>query len=169
MEKLYFLVPNIDSAYSIVADFHQNGIDEKNIHLVANSSTRLDDLPEASPLVESDFVPALQRGVALGGATGLLAGVMALAFPPAGLTLGGGAVLGSTLGGASFGAWAASMIGASTPNSHLRSFENAIAEGQILILVEVEQEQVDDIQALIKQRHPEADIQGSQNALPPLV
>lgn len=169
MEKLYFLVPNADSAHHLINDFRQNGIDDERIHLVAKSDTRLDNLPEASPLVESDFVPALQRGIALGGTTGLVAGLAAVAFPPAGITLGGGAILASTLGGASFGAWASSMIGVSAPNSHLRSFEDAIGQGQILILVEVEEDQVEATQALIKRHHPEVEIKGTQDALPPVV
>jgi hypothetical protein len=37
-------------------------------------------------------VPALQRGVAAGGLAGLLAGALAVTFPPAGLVLGGGDV-----------------------------------------------------------------------------
>jgi hypothetical protein len=64
----------------------------------------------------SDLVPALQRGTAAGGAAGLLAGVAAVTFPPAGLTLGGGALLGLTAFGAGFGAWMSSMVGIGLPS-----------------------------------------------------
>lgn len=37
----------------------------------------------------SGFVPALEKGAALGGVLGLLGGLAALAFPPTGFILGG--------------------------------------------------------------------------------
>ena len=39
-------------------------------------------------------MPAVERGLAIGGATGILAGIAAIALPGAGLVLGGGAILG---------------------------------------------------------------------------
>lgn len=168
MEKLYFLTPDLTSTHAIVNDLRAIGIGDQNIHLVANDQTTLEELPEASMLKESDLIPALQRGAAIGGATGLLAGLAAVAIPPAGLVFGGGAILATTLAGAGFGAWASSMMGVSTPNSHLQQFEEAIAQGQILVLVETEADRVEEIQQLVRRHHPEADIKGTQDTLPPL-
>ena len=64
---------------------------------MAKDSVTLDQLPKASLLEESDFVPALKRGAAAGGGVGLLAGLAAVTFPPAGIALGGGALLGLLL------------------------------------------------------------------------
>lgn len=169
MEKLYFLVPNAEIARSIVDDLLQFGIEWERIHLVANQNTPLENLPDATPLETSDFVPSLQRGITLGGATGLLAGLGALALPSVGLVVGGGALLAGALGGAGFGAWAAAMIGGSVPNSHIRQFEEAIKNGQILMLVEVAEKQVEEVQQRIKKCHPSVNIEGIEPKIPPAV
>jgi hypothetical protein len=83
--------------------------------------------------------------------------------------VGGGALLAGTLGGAGFGAWAAAMIGGSVPNSHIRQFEEAIKNGQILMLVEVTENQVEETQQRVKKHHPDAKIEGVEPNIPPAV
>ena len=87
------------------------------------------DLPEATLAQKSDVIPALERGVAVGGATGIIAAVVAVTFPPAGLVLGGGALLGIALAGTGFGALMSTMIGVSTPNTRQTQYEEAISNG----------------------------------------
>jgi hypothetical protein len=41
------------------------------------------DLPEAKLLYKSDFIPTIEQGVVIGGAMGMLAGVVAIALPAA--------------------------------------------------------------------------------------
>jgi hypothetical protein len=161
MKRIYFLAPDHDSAHAIVNELITNGIDETHISVIAKRDKPLKDLPEATKLEKSDWVPALQRGVAIGGSIGLFAGMAALAFQPAGLIIGGGALLlGSTVGGATFGAWASSLIGISTPNTQLEKFEDAVANGQILMLVDVPKQRIEEIQTSIRKHHPEADFEG---------
>ena len=93
MRRIYFLVPNVASAQAIVSELKAASISEQQLYVVANADTPLENLPEASLLERSDLIPALERGVATGGLTGLLAGVVAVTFPPAGLILGGGALI----------------------------------------------------------------------------
>lgn len=111
MRRIYFLVPTVASARAIVDDLLLARIEERHLHVVAKEDTPLQDLPEAGVAQKSDLVPALQRGVAAGGLAGLLAGVLAVTFPPAGLVLGGGALLGMAAFGAGFSAWMSSMVG----------------------------------------------------------
>ena len=159
MHRLYFLSPSLESAKQVVNELLLARIPQNNVHVIANHAVTLENLPEASVLENSDFIPALQKGAAVGGATGLLAGLVAVAFPPAGLVLAGGAVLmASTLAGAGVGAWASSLIGISTPSSRLKEFEEAVARGQLLLLVDVPADREQEIQALIARTHPEATI-----------
>ena len=159
MHRLYFLSPSLESAKQVVNELLLARIPQNNVHVVANHAVTLDNLPEASVLENSDFIPALQKGAAVGGATGLLAGLVAVAFPPAGLVLAGGAVLmASTLAGVGVGAWASSLIGISTPSSRLKEFEEAVAKGQLLLLVDVPADREQEIQELIAKTHPEATI-----------
>lgn len=167
MRRLYFLVPDTDSAKEIVNELLLARVEERHIHLIAKDHAILEkeNLPEASLLEESDFVPALERGVAVGGATGLVAGVAALLLPT-GLIIGGGAVLATSLLGAGAGAWISSMIGISAPNSRLKRFEDALAEGQLLMLLDVPKTRADEIAKLVKQHHPEAHVEGTEPTMP---
>jgi hypothetical protein len=166
MRRLYFLVPGVDCAKQIVNELLLARVEERHMHLVAKEGTPLEDLPEASFLQKTDFVPALEKGLAVGGATGALAGLAAIAIP-GGLVLGGGAVLAMALAGAGFGAWAASLVGVSTPNSRIRDFEKAIEEGQILMIVDVTKQRMDEIEGTIKRQHPEAVVEGTEPTVPP--
>ena len=161
-KRLYFVIPTIESAKKIVDELLLARIEERHIHIVAKDHTPLEKahLPEAGLFEESDFVPALERGLTVGGATGLLAGIAAVTFPPAGLVLGGGAILATSVLGAGVGAWVASMIGVSIPNSHLKQFEEAIERGELLMLVDVHHDRAEEITKLVKTHHPEAHDEG---------
>lgn len=168
MKRLYFLAPDIDVAHAIVQDLLLARVPEQHIHIIAKDRHLLErkNLPAAGLLQESDVVPALEKGVAVGGATGLVAGLVAVTFPPAGLVLGGGAVLITALLGAGFGAAVAPMIGISIPNSQLSDFEDAVQRGDILFLVDIPKDRVDDICAMINNRHRDADIKGTEPTKP---
>jgi len=99
MRRIYFLIPNTVIAGAIVDELLLERVEERHIQIVAKTGTPLGELPEASVLESSDFYPALEQGIALGGVTGLLSGLVAVAVPT-GLVLGGGAVLAITLAGA---------------------------------------------------------------------
>jgi len=166
MRRIYFLLPTIEIARKVVDELLLARIDEHHIHVIAKEGTTMEDLPEASLAQKSDVVPALERGIAVGGATGLLAGVIAVTFPPAGLVLGGSAVLAIALAGTGFGAIMSTMIGVSAPNSRLKQFEDAVNKGEILMLVDVPKARVDEIEAMVKQHHPGADIEGTEPTIP---
>ena len=87
MRRLYFLVPNVESAKKINDELLLARVEERHIHIIAKEGTPMEDLPEASLAQKSDVIPALQRGVAIGGITGVVAGIVAVTFPPAGLVL----------------------------------------------------------------------------------
>jgi hypothetical protein len=124
------------------------------------------DLPEANLLQKSDFIPAMERGLAVGGITGVLAGIAAVTFPPAGLVLGGGAILGTSLAGAGIGAWISGMIGMDVPNSQIEKFEDAIEKGEVLMMVDIPKTRVEEIEALVQQHHPDADMGGTEPHIP---
>jgi hypothetical protein len=167
MRRLYFLVPDVQTARKIVDELLLARIEERHMHLVAKEGTPMEDLPEATFLQKTDFVPALEKGLALGGATGAIAGLVAMFFPPAGLIFGGGAVLATALAGAGVGAWVSSMVGAAIPNSRVKEFEQAIEQGQVLMMVDVRKDRVEEVEEMIKQHHPEAEVEGTEPTIPP--
>jgi len=77
MKRLCLLSPDVEHARGVVRDLKEAGFAEKHIYAIAKSGTMLEGLPDAGPEAD-DFLPAFERGIALGGATGLLAGA---AFP----------------------------------------------------------------------------------------
>ncbi|HGL6719271.1 DUF1269 domain-containing protein [Burkholderia contaminans] len=166
MRRLYFLVPDTQMAKAIVDDLLRARITWRHIHVLADHSVTLDQLPEASLLQSSDVVHALERGVALGGAAGALIGLVALVFPPAELVIAGGAVVGLTLAGAGFGAWSAAMIGIAEPNARLQRFREAIQAGQILIMADVPALREQEIEEMVAQHFPKADLEGAEPTSP---
>lgn len=164
MRRLYFLLPDLVVSRKIVDELLLARVPEKHIHVIAKEGTKLGELPEATLIQKSDLVPAVERGVALGGATGVVAGLVAIAMP--GVVIAGGALLAMGLAGAGMGAWLGGMIGLDVGNSHVKKFESAIQAGQILMLVDVPKDRVEAIQESIRKHHPDADFEGTEPTIP---
>lgn len=164
--RLYFLLPDVEQARQVVDELLLARIGNHHIHVLAHEDTDLGDLPRASLLQRSDFVHGVELGLSLGGATGILAGLVAIAFPPEGVTLGGWTLLVTALAGSLIGAWVAGMIGTDIPNSQLKAFEKAVQEGQVLMMVDVSKDDVQSVTQLIKRHHPDADMHGIDPTIP---
>lgn len=166
LRRIYFLVPTVAEAKTIVDELLLARVEERHLHVVAREGTPLENLPEARVAQSTDLVPAPQRGVAAGGLAGLLAGALAVTFPPTGLVLGGGALLGLTAFSAGFGAWMSSMVGVGLPNSRIEQYQQAIESGQLLLMVDVHRDRVDEIEALVTRHHPQAELDGVDPNIP---
>lgn len=167
MRRLYFLMPDITTTHSLVNELLLSHVEERYIHVLAKEGTPLEDLPEASLFQKSDFVPAIERGLTLGAATGVLCGLVAMALPPAGLVIGGGAVFAIGAAGAGVGGLMSSMVGISLPSSRLKKFEDALDQGEFLVMIDVPRPRVEEIEQLVRKHHPEADIEGTEPMMPP--
>ena len=133
-----FSAPDIRTAQAGIRAARQAGIDEADLSLVARSDIELEDIPDRQKQASTDFKPAAMRGAAAGGATGLLAGLVAVAFPPLGVTLAGAAIM--TVGGALVGTWAAALVGSTVESPLRRKFEEEIEQGRILVVVDADDE-----------------------------
>lgn len=167
MKRIYFLVPDVDMAKKIVDELLLARIEERHIHILAKRDTPLEDLPEASFVQKSDLIPAMERGLALGGTVGTLAGLVAVALGPFSLVVaGGGIVLASGLAGAGVGAWISGMVGLNVGNTQLKPFEEAIERGELLMMIDVPRNRVTQITELIASHHPEAHPEGTEPTIP---
>lgn len=166
MKRIYFLVPNIKITKKVVDDLLLARVEERHMHVLAKRGTPLEDLPEASMLQKTDFIPALEQGLALGGLTGILAGLVAVALPT-GLVLGGGAVLAISLAGAGVGALMSSMVGSSIGDRRIAKFQEALEKGEFLMMVDVPRGRVEEIEQLVKKHHPQAVCEGTEPTIPP--
>ncbi len=161
MERIYFLVPNIEITKKIVDVLLLDRIEERHIHVLAKRDTPLENLPEASFLQKSDFIPALEQGMAIGGIAGIILGVFALAFL-GDLKQGGMIILACAIAGVGFGAWVSSMVGSSIGSRRLKQFAEAIENGEFLMMVDVPAKRVEGVEQLVKDRHPEATHEGTE-------
>lgn len=167
MKRIVMLVPDVETARKINRELLAEHVPENHIHVIAREGTPLEDLHEAGLAERTDLVPALKRGAAVGGATGLLAGLAALVFP--GVAVAGGAVLlATTLAGSAMGAWLSSLIGVSVPSEELQRYEQAVGEGQLLMMIDIPKHRADELVALIHDHHPTADIKEVEYFPPPI-
>ena len=166
MRRIYFLVPDISITKRIIDELLVAKIEDRHIHVIAKRGTPLEELPEANLLQKSDFMPAVEQGLAVGGATGMLAGLVAIILPPASTVIAGGVLLATTLVGAGVGAWVSGMVGLSVGNRRIKEFEDAIESGHFLVLVDVSADRVDEIEKRVKQHLPEVEIEGTEPHIP---
>lgn len=165
--RLVFRVKNAEVGEQIVSLLRSNGVEDTSISILGKDQQPRNDLTEAGEF-ENDAVPAGKRGALIGGATGLLAGLGAVVVAP-GLALGGAAVALAAAGGATFGVLASSMIGSSVPNSQLREYEDAVERGELLMVVEVDDERREQVTALLHEKFPSIELHGELDSVPPIV
>jgi len=164
--RLYFLLPTAARARQVVDELLLSRINDHHIHVMAKEGVPISDLPQANVLQRSDLVHGIEVGFGVGGITGILTGLVAIAFPPEGIALGGWTLLATALAGALIGAWVAGMIGSDIPNSQLREFESAVESGHILMMVDIPRDKVETVTNMIKHHHPEADMRGIEPTIP---
>jgi hypothetical protein len=164
--RLYFMVPSVMNARQIRDELLLARIEDGHIHVLAREDIPLAGLHEASILQKTDFVHGAESGLAVGGGIGIIAGLVAVFFPPAGVDLQLVTILLTALIGAAFGAWVASMVASSVPNSRLKAFESAITAGHILMMIDVPSGRVDEIKKLVAAHHPEAMNSGTEPTIP---
>jgi hypothetical protein len=158
MRRLFFLTPDVASCQKIVKELEESGVPQRHLHVVASIEQPLDDLPEAGVLQKTEVLHGLEVGAGLGGTAGILGGLLAMTFPPAGIVLGGGALLAGAAAGAGFGAVVSALMSSHEHSHELNTFQNAIERGEILLLVDVPKGEVEQTKELILSHHPEAKI-----------
>jgi len=164
--RLYFLLPDVGSAIQTANDLLLARVEDRHMHFLAQRGTSLGKLREANYLQKSDAVHGAELGFVVGGVGGFLIGIYIYLTPPEGVALQLVTVLVGTMIGALFGAWAASLVAMSVPNSRLKPFEKEIDAGKILLMVDVPPSRIEEIQELVHRRHPEAADRGVEPTLP---
>jgi hypothetical protein len=160
-------MPDTASARRAMHDLVQARVDVGHVHFAASEGADLTGLRAANVWQTSDLVHAAKTGWVVGSASGMAVGLIAaLTFPVMGddpeLEL---AVVLGVLGGV-VGAWSASMIGISIPSPRLRRFEGALAQGWILLMVDLPRSRVQEIESLLRVAHPDALFEGEAQQVP---
>ena len=63
-------------------------------------------------------------------------------------------------------AWVGGMVGLTAANSHLKTFANAIEQGQMLVMLDLPWTRIDEISARAHSLHPLAMPQGADPDIP---
>lgn len=135
-----FSTANMRSARAAMSAARVSGIADGCISLIAREDIELEQIPDDRQGPKDDATPSALRGVAYGGASGLLLGLIAVAVPPLGVTLAGAAA--ATAAGAAFGGWMGQMVGFDVPDAVSRKFKDEIAAGRIMVIVDGSKEEL---------------------------
>ena len=164
--RLYFVLPDLPSARKMMDDLLLARIEERHIHFLAGPGIPMDGLHEANVLQSTDLVHAAQTGLVTGAMLGCAVGGAAAYFLLSDARLQIPIVIGAALVGGLLGAWFSSMVGSALPNSRLRQFEPMIAEGRLLLMVDVPEHSVEQVKARLGRDHPEAFDGGTEPHIP---
>lgn len=160
--RMYVTLPDVQSARKLADDLLLARVEDKRMHFLARRGTDLGELHQASYLQKTDAVNAAFRGMLLGGLMGVVVGVVLVNSMDMQLV----AVLVGALVGAVLGAWVSSMVGLQIGNSSLKDFERDVAEGKILLMLDIPAARYEEIRAIIARTHPEAADRGNEPTVP---
>ena len=158
--RVYWLLPDLASARATMDDLLLAGVDLQHMHFMAREDCDMSGLQAASVLQTSDLVRSAEAGLVVGAAVGgLLGAVLAATYPaPSGWPQ-WNLVPMLVLAGALFDAWTSSMIGISVPNRRLQRFAAQIAQGRVLLMLDVEAPRAGEVEERLRHLHPEASLQ----------
>ncbi|HYD76211.1 DUF1269 domain-containing protein [Ramlibacter sp.] len=165
--RAYWLLPDVPSARAVSRDLLEAGIDARRMHFMGREDCDLSGLHAASVLQTSDVLGSAEAGLVIGAAVGGVAGAFAaIGFPDPGEPPQWNLIPVLVLAGALFDAWTSSMIGISAPNRHLKRFAAEIAQGRILLVLDLPRGRAGAIEARLQALHPEARPGGCEPELP---
>lgn len=165
--RIHWLLPDAGSARCTLGVLRAAGIELRRMHFVARDGTDMAGLHAANVLQTSEVLRSAERGLVVGcGLGALLGSVAAVHYPIVGTGPQWSLAAVLPVAGALFSAWTASMIGVSTPSQELAPFTDAIAQGRILLMVDVPAEQASAIEARLRALHPQAGLEGTTPGAP---
>jgi len=163
---MYVTLPDVASARALANDLLLARIEDRHMQFLARRGTNLGELREAGYIEKTDAVHAGFLGMVVGGALGVVIGLALMRFPPGGASLQLVAVLIAALVGAALGMWLSSMVGLQVPNTRLRGFDADLAQGRVLLILDVPAGRFEEIRQVIARTHPEAVDRGPEPTVP---
>ncbi|WP_313641526.1 general stress protein [Paenibacillus sp.] len=127
-------------ASRVIEELKRQGCRTEDISIIARNKVE-SQRAESSTQVPEGMASGAAKGGHLGGLTGLLMGIGALAIPGIGPIIAAGP-LAATLAGAAIGAGSGGLVGGliglGIPEEEAKSYDNYVGEGHILVMVDVE-------------------------------
>lgn len=132
-----FTTKDVAAAEVAVDELRRAGVSDDNISLIASHAIENESIPDDLQETSGDFSRGGLKGLAFGGGSGIVFGLAAMAVPTLGLTLVGAAAM--ALAGAAVGGWTGMLTGTAEPDPVRRKFEDEIAAGHVLLIVDGEE------------------------------
>ncbi|MCP4700021.1 MAG: DUF1269 domain-containing protein [Gammaproteobacteria bacterium] len=157
--RLYFCLPDIEQCGQLVTELRVAGLSERHIHVLARNDVSLQGLPQATVMQKTELAHGMRLGISIGGMGGILGGLLAVTFPPAGVTLAGGAlILLTTLAGAGFGSIISAVVASGIPKHEVKHLESQIMQGWILLMLDIPTHRIPMTARMIERLHPEVQV-----------
>ena len=160
MNCLYYLAPTLDSTHQVTDDLHAAGVKDFFLHVISKDESGLEQhhIHSSNYLETLDIVRDGFIGAALGFIAGLIGAALLLFVQPFGPGVPRYVYVVMVAVATMFGAWVGGLTGIATENNELRKFHDDIEAGKYLILIYARKEQGAAVQALMRARHPEAEL-----------
>ena len=155
--RLYFLSPDKEHTRCVDEELAREGISVSNMHTSGARGTAMDGLPVSSPRQANDAAGQLENFLWNANLPGFVVafGIFIILAFTTGRKL--WLLAPAVIMAANF------LIGVRfvrLPNAHLNEFKDALAHGQILLMVDVSEDRVAAVEKLIHHHHPEAAVGG---------
>lgn len=160
MKCLYYLAPTLDSTQRVSDDLHATGIKDFFLHVISKNESGL----KTQHIHSSNYLETLDiiRGGFIGAAIGLLAGLIGVGllmyFEPFGPNVPPFIYVVVAAVATMFGAWEGGLMGIASENKKLAKFHHDIEAGRYLILIYARKQQGAAVRAMMRARHPEAEL-----------
>lgn len=164
MRRLYVTLPNIDQCRTVVDRLTANGISVHQLHVVGARKKELADLPHANEMDLGQISHSLRNGLLLGALAGAIGAWLVIHMPPPGLVLAEGWTPYVLL--TAIGALAGAIMSAATargvPHHQLRDLKRALAQGQLVLVVDIRRERVGQASEILYRLDPQSGVSVSR-------
>ena len=154
LRRLYFLFPDeVHARHAVDMLYDGAGVDARHIHAMANDEGKLQRLPTTTREQKSNAAGALERRLWNANLglffAALLVFVIALSASSTGWVVVSLAIMLATFVGGL-------LFTTRIPNTHLDNFRDALAHGEVLLMVDVPQERIHKVEHFVHHHYPEA-------------
>ena len=151
--RLYFLIPDRIHAIAVVDDLVRNGIDIDHMHAIGDRHTRMDGLPGAPGRGSRAKTSPLRRLIWNANTISFAVAAVATVLAPVFLGLSWWLLTPVALMCVNF---LTGLYLNNASNKELNVFRDAVAHGEILLIVNVPEPRATEVEAEIHRQHPEA-------------
>jgi len=155
--RLYFLLPDRAHALSVVDELNSSGVNSQHIHALSNRLAHLDGLPTSTLRQARDTASKVEKILWNANLISFVVAFCIFIALVLTMTWNWWLVVPISIMLTNF---FAGLGFTNVPNTHLGEFQDALAHGEILLMVDVPETQVARIEKQVHHQHPEAAVGG---------